>query len=500
MCDLHGNRELDHYCTEHEEIMCSQCATEGHTKTPCQSMPLVGASKQVADQLEEGMFELKKLKSASQSILGGRRLDDMMRMVQEVEDMVDSYFVEIKRKIDNAKSLLKPFSVLSREEMWKLKTIATKKLPTAPPVRTSTDDQDVARDLVARLQEVRKQTKAAKDVLNTLPNYVEVSIGPGFMESLSFEGNPIVITQKGQTILTDDDFHGSVSSASGPQETVQLIEKSHFRLEHCTDIAILEDCIIASVGDSVQKRDRKSMSFRQAMAIPDAGKLCVIGETTEVSVLQKTGYITIFDTFPNLKPLYRLLTDAVYHDMCYLESMQGDTGCPKQSPVFVVCYTNRDIFSSDCIDLISAKRTKYPGKLPSFHVKSTTVAESSFGKDKSRFVGTRSISAYQGRFIVAGAKSGVTCINKAGFLIWMVNTTKHIYCMLTYKTLIFVYAKDERKIMIIGKQGQVVEENVLPPVDICPQKLSADKDMLMVKYGGKYEWIIFQKKYENVRS
>lgn len=499
MCDRHDRKPLDHYCLEHEEIVCEQCATEKHAQTPCQSMLLVDASKHVAVKLEASVPELKKLRGASQSILDGKRLDDTLKIVDEAEELLDNYVAELKRKINNAKSLLRPFSELSREERWKLKTVATKKIPPGVPNKGTTD-YDEARDLVSRLQEVGKQTKTAREVLNALPGYVDVSVNLKFIDSLSFDGNPILVTKKGQPVEKDDDIISEISASEfgKQQETVYLIEKSHFSLEHCTDIVILEDYIIASVGDSVQKRDRKRMSFRQALTAPGAGKLCLIGETSEVTVLQKNGYITVFETYPNLQPLFRLLSDAVYHDISYLESTMGDYGCPKDSPVFVVCYTNRDPFVSDCVSLIQPKRTKYPGKLPSYHVTSRILAESAFGKTRARFVDARTLATFQGRYIIIGALKGITCINKAGVLIWTVDTYKKIVHLMTYRTLVFVCVHEECKIMTIGTQGLVIEENVLPPIDIQPRKLSAYNDTLMARYHDKYEWIIFKKMYEDV--
>ena len=496
MCDRHDKKELDHYCIEHEEIVCEQCATENHAQTPCQSMLLVLASKHVNAKLEAGVFEIKKLKKTSQSILDGTRLDDTMRTVHEAEEMLDTFVEKARKKIDHAKSLLRPFSELSREELWKLKTIATKKIPSEAPVRSSTTDIDEARDLVTRFQEIRKQSHMATEVLNALPSYVDVSINPDFTDLFSFDGQPVLLTRKGDVLEEDDEFLDGAPTTTSLQETVRLVEKSHFSLDHCSDIALLDDCMVVSVCDSVQKRDRKRMSFRQALTLPGAGKLCVIGATTEVSVLQKAGFITIFETDPDLRPLYRLMTEIRYYDMCYFKSTQGDIGCPKQSPVYVVCYTNRDAFSSrssDCIDIVQAKRTKYPGRLPAFNLKSTTIADSAFGKSRSRFVGARSVSALQGRFIIIGAKNGVTCIDTTGELKWTVNTNKPINHLMTYRSLLFVCTADERNIMVIGKQGHVMEENVLPPVDIFPQKLCAYEEILMVKYMDKDKWIVFKK-------
>ena len=126
-------------------------------------------------------------------------------------------------------------------------------------------------------------------------------------------------------------------------------------------------------------------------------------------------------------------------------------------------------------------------------MKSTTIADSAFGKSRSRFVGTRSVSALQGRFIIIGAKNGVTCIDTTGELKWTVNTNKPINHLMTYRSLLFVCTADERNIMVIGKQGHVMEENVLPPVDIFPQKLCAYEEILMVKYMDKDKWIVFKK-------
>lgn len=497
MCDRHERKPLDHYCIEHENIVCAQCATEEHSQTPCESMPVIEAARHIVPQLDIGMSELRKLKMTSQSILDGKRQEETLRTVSEAEALLDNYVEEIKRKIRKAKSAIRPFSELSREERWKLKSVASKKIPNGPPVRETDDINDV-KDLVSRLQEVRKQTKAAKEILNDLPNYVEVGVNQDFVNSLKFEGNPIVIKRKGEVEDSGDEMDDLALSLHDRQESVYLIEKSSFTLEHCTDIVIMDDYIIASVGDSVQKRDRKKMSFRQALTITGAANLCVIGETTEVAVLQKWARIHIIETIPNLAILFSLSIPRYYADISYLESVIGSNGCPQHSPVFVVCYSNHEAFATEYVDLIQAKPTKYPGKPPTFNIHSRTIAESTFGKNKSRFRGIWSVTAFQNRDIVVGATKGVTCISKTGTLVWTIDLDQQVTLVMAYKTIIFVAVKEERKVLTIGQLGHVIDENILPPMDLIPQKMCARDDTLMVKNVGQYKWIIFKKMYESV--
>lgn len=496
MCDRHNKKPLDHYCLEHGDIICGQCATEEHAQTPCESMPLVDASRHIVPQLDIGMSELRKMKIVSQSILDGKRQEETLRMVHEAETLLDDYTDTLRKKLRKARSLLRPFTELSREERWKLKAVATKKIPNGSHVRDTADYQE-ARDLVMLLQEVNKQTKVAKEILNSMPNYLEVSISEDFTNSLRFEGNPILIKRKGEVEDSGDEMDESTSSVTN-QETVYLIEKSSFTLERCTDLVIMGEYIIASTGDSVQKRDRKRMSFRQALTIPGAGSLCVIGETTEVSVSQKSGHINVMETYPNLVILYRLMIDKQYIDISYMESVLGTNGCPKDSPVFIVCHSNNEAFMTEYVDLIQPKPTRYPGNPPTFSIETSTIAESSFGKNKSRFRGVWSVCAFQNRHVIVGASKGVTCMSKTGNLIWTIDLYKQITQVMAYKTIIFVAVKDDRKILTIGNQGHVMDENILPPMDLYPQKMCAAGDTLMVKHIGQDKWIIFKKMYETV--
>lgn len=499
MCDRHKEKPLDHYCLEHETLVCAQCATESHAQSPCESMPLVAASKHIQAKLDIGVSELKQLKGVSQAILDGKRQDDTLNTIQEAEALLDSYIAEIKSKFQSAKSMLKPFTELSREERWKLKAVATKRIPNGP--KSMGEDFQDARDLSTRLQEVRKQAKAAKEALNSLPNYVEVSINPEFINALKFDGKPVIVTRKGQETDSGDEMDDSKSSTTVGQETVYLVEKSYFSLEHCTDIVMFEDFIVCSVGNSIQKRDRKRMSFRQALTLEGAGKLCILGETTEVSVLQNGRFITIIETVPDLTILYKLMIDKHYFDISYLECTLGSGyNCPEQNPVFAVCHSQQEAFLSDFVDLIQAKPTRYPGRLPSYNIDSRTIAESQFGRNKSRFRGARSVCAFQSRNIVVGALKGVTCVAKTGVLIWTIDIYKPIVQVMAFRTLVFVCVKDERKLMTIGKEGHVISENILPPIDLYPQKLSALNDILMVKHADRFRWIIFKKMYEPMEN
>ncbi|KAL4238200.1 hypothetical protein ACF0H5_002912 [Mactra antiquata] len=500
MCDRHSGKVLDHYCLEHNKIICSKCASEEHAQTPCESIPLNKASKHIVVKLEHETAELRKLKSTSQSILDGKRHDDIMRTAREVEEIIDNYALELKRKLKATTASVRPFSELSQEERWKLKSVVASKIPNGPTFKETLDNDDT-RDMATRLQEVTQQVKTAKEALHSLPNYVELSINQEFLKSMTFVGNPMMIKRNGGTEVSDDEIlQDSNTSLSVYQETVFLIEKSSFQLEHCKDIAVMSEFIIASVGDSVQKRDRKRMAFRQAISIQGASTLGVIGETTEVFVMQKIGRITILETIPSLKILYALMMHQTYIDVSYLESVQGIRGCPEQSPVFVVGHSKREPFKTEFVDLIHPRQTRYPGKPPTFLVKSTNIADSSYGKFRTRFRGITSLSTFQNTHVIVGASKGVTCLSKTGNLIWTLDLQIPITDVICYGTLVFVSVKDESKIITIGKQGHVIEENILPSMDLLPQKMSAFEDTLFVKHWGVSKWAIFRKIYENVNT
>ena len=498
MCDRH-NKQLDYVCLEHEDIACERCATEEHSRTPCECIPLAKASRHLISKLEVGMSELKKLKSTSRSILEGKRQDDTVKTIQDAELRLDKFVDEMKKKLQKAKMSLRPFSELTRESRLKLKSVATRKILNGPPIRDGGDDHEV-RDMVERLKEIRKESREAKSLLYTLPSYVEVEINKDFIDALKFSGNPVLVYKKG--IVEEDENvndNQTESSYSIVQETVSLVEKTAFVLEHCFDIVIMDEYIIATVGDSVHKRDRKRLTYRQAISIENASFLCKIGETSEVAVLQRHLCITVVETNPNMYVLFRIAADKPYTDICYLESLYGmPYGCPDPSPVFVGCYGKRDPPMNDVVEIILAKKTKFPGRLPCYSLATRTIAESGMGKQRSRFRGARTVSSFNNRFVVVGASMGVTCIDKSGNLIWTVDMYKQVLNVMSFRTLIFVVIEDEDRISTIGQSGLVIAENVLPPGKVSPENLSAQDAMLMVKHRKQDKWSMYNLLFENL--
>ena len=54
--------------------------------------------------------------------------------------------------------------------------------------------------------------------------------------------------------------------------------------------------------------------------------------------------------------------------------------------------------------------------------------------------------------------------------------------------------------MTVGKQGHVLEENVLPPLRFTPVKLSASNDVLMARDAGKCYWYLFKQMFETMKD
>lgn len=496
MCDRHS-KPLDFICIEHESYVCERCAVEDHSRTPCQSVPLSNAGRPLISKLEMGMSDLKKLKSTSRAILEGKRQDDTARTIEDAELRLDKFVDEMKKKLHKAKMSLRPFSELTRESRIKLKSIATRKILNGPPIRDGGDDDEI-RDMLERLREVRKESQEAKSVLYTLPSYVEVEVNKEFIQALKFSGNPVLIYKKGE-IEEEEPFseNKSESSYSVTQETVYLVEKTSFVIEHCFDIAILDEYIIATVGDSVQKRDRKRLTYRQGISMENASFLCKIGETSEVAVLQKYLCITVLETNPNMFILFRITVDKPYTDICYLESLYGmPYGCPDPSPVFVGCYGRRDPPMSDFVEIVLAKKTKFPGRSPCYNLAAKTIAEGGIGKQKSRFRGAKTVCSYQNRFVVVGASMGVTCIDKSGNLIWTVDMYKQVLHVMSFRTLIFVITEGEDRVSTVGQSGIVIAENVLPPGKLSPENLTAHDDILMVKHRTIHKWSMYKLMFE----
>ena len=498
MCDRHG-KQLDFICLEHEDYVCESCALEDHSRTPCQSVLVANAGRYVISKLEMGMSELKKLKFTSRSILDGKRQEDTIKTIDDAELRLDKFVDEMKKKLMKAKMSLRPFSELSRESRWKLKSIVSKKIPTGPPVRNGGDEAEV-RNMVERLKEIRERSRDAKAVLYDLPSYVEVEINKDFIHALKFAGNPVLLYKKGE-VEEEENFNDNqtVSSYSQVQETVYLVEKTAFVLEHCFDIVIMDEWIIATVGDSVHKRDRKRLTYRQAISVNNASFLRRIGETSEVAVLQRYLCITVLETNPNMYVLFRISIDRPYSDICYLESLYGmPLGCPDPSPVFVGCYSKREAPLLDCVEIILAKKTKFPGRTPCYALAARTIAESGPGKQKARFRGARTVCSFQNRFIIVGSAIGVTCIDQSGNMIWTVDMYKQVIYIMSFRTLAFVILEGEDVITTVGLSGLVIAENVLPPGKVKPEKFCAHDETMMVKHRNADKWNMYKLLFENL--
>lgn len=261
--------------------------------------------------------------------------------------------------------------------------------------------------------------------------------------------------------------------------------KERFQLDGCEDAIVLRDCIVLSLGDKLQKRDRKTLKLGIEMKLTNCSTFCAIsGAPTHVAVIQLQKCITVLDTQFGISVIYKIKFKQDYLDFCHIGTT--DDGPHHPSYVFAAIYKGHPNQPVNCVDIIQAKPTHRPGRPPMFDIKAQELVIDAAGYRPKVIHG---IGGFPDRHVVLGTGDAVVCVNEAGKLVWKTPVPREVSGVLCTKSYVYACLQDEKKIVTFNKGGFVTEEDVIPNLDIIPCKVSANWDIMLVKDFKTKAWV-----------
>lgn len=266
----------------------------------------------------------------------------------------------------------------------------------------------------------------------------------------------------------------------------KYIIKDKTQLDGCEDALILKESLILSLGNKVQKRDRKGVKLIVEMKLAYCSTMCVIrGSDTQIAVLQLQKCINVLDTLYGLSVLYKIKIQQAYVDFCHIGST--DDGPHHPSYVFAAVYKGYARQPVNCVDIVQARETRRPGRPPVYEI---LAKELNIAKDGFTITEIYGISGFEDGHIVMGIGDAVICVNESGRLVWRRPVPRSVSGVLCTKSLIYVCVQDEKRVVTFNKGGFVTDENVITDIGLIPCKLSANWDTLLVKDFKTKKWAL----------
>lgn len=259
--------------------------------------------------------------------------------------------------------------------------------------------------------------------------------------------------------------------------------KERFQLQGCEDAIVLKDSMVLSLGDKVQKLDRKTMKLAVEMKLANCSTLCAITDTpAQVAVIQLQKCITVLDTQFGLSVVYKIKIKQDYVDFCHIGNT--DDGPRHPSYLFAAIYKGFPNQPVKCVDVVQAKHTRRPGRPPVFDIKTTELDMSGF---KPNII--YGIGGFNDGHFVLGTGEAVVCVSEAGKLVWKTPVSREVSGILCTKSYIYACLQEEKKVVIFNRAGFVTDENVIPNLDIIPCKVSANWDIMLLKDFRTKAWV-----------
>ena len=266
--------------------------------------------------------------------------------------------------------------------------------------------------------------------------------------------------------------------------------QSRIELGDCIDTVVVKDGIVLSMGNTIQKRDRKTLKIISELKLSHAGKMCPVHGTNNIGVMQYKKCIAIINTVKGLSIVYRFNIGKAYDDFCYVETV--DTGPIHPSYVFAATFQIAENLPINSIDIIQARETKRPGRPPMFGMVASNIPLDIQGIETQKILG---ISAFSDGKIVVGVPKALVCVTKTGKFLWKVAVQQDISGVFCTSNCVYACVQDQRKIITLNKMGYITDDNIIPDLDAFPCRISAYWDCMLVKDFKSKAWVSVVWKY-----
>lgn len=287
----------------------------------------------------------------------------------------------------------------------------------------------------------------------------------------------------------------------------EVQESGDIELPACTDVKLFETYVVLTMGEKIMKLDIETKETIEELKLPYAGRMCAIRKSSCVGVIQTNSSITVIKTDPHLKVLYTIKTKKAYTDICHVEThVNTPRNVPDTSFTFGLVYTDISCDKGkrydEKIDIVKAAATttankhripEYNSSVEAFHVKPF---------DISGISGIGVVWSGGKLKLILGCVGNIVCLEQSESKItkaWSIPIRKAATDVVCVKNLAYICVQDERRVVLVDKDGKVVCENVLEGLMECrPHRLSVFADTLLVKLFDESKWksVVFAKQYK----
>ena len=274
------------------------------------------------------------------------------------------------------------------------------------------------------------------------------------------------------------------------EKKAKYVLQNKLELENCVDVVVAKDGIVLSMGNSIQKIDKKTMKIISELKLSHSGTMCPIHGTNYVAVMQEKKCITLINPVKGLSIVYRVRIVKDYNEFCHVDTV--DSGPVHPSYVFAATFRSAENLPVNAIDVIRARETKRPGRPPMFEVATSNIPLYVQGIEVQKIFG---ISAFSDGKIVFGAPNALICVTQTGKFLWKVAMQRDVSGVFCTNAFVYACIQDQRKIVTLNKMGYITDDNIIPDLDVIPCRISANWDCLLVNDFKSKAWVSVVFKY-----
>jgi hypothetical protein len=200
--------------------------------------------------------------------------------------------------------------------------------------------------------------------------------------------------------------------------------------------------------------------------------------------------------------VYKINTTKPYSNICFVESFTGNpNGLPDPCYTFAAVYTDTSSAKrrhyTEKVDLVKAKATTVSQRVPRYDARVDAFDLTPF--DISGISGIGVVWSDGKLNVILGCTTKILCVVRSKTRIekkWEIPIRKAATDVVCVKPKVYVCVQDEGRIMLVDKDGNIENENVLESILQCrPHKLSVCDDNLLVKSFEETRWrnLVFAK-------
>lgn len=268
----------------------------------------------------------------------------------------------------------------------------------------------------------------------------------------------------------------------------------HIVLPSCVDVEIFGEYYILINDDKVIKNDKQTGKTLTEMTLVGAQRLCRIKQSSCVAVLQMPAQVTIVATKDRMEIVYKINTSKPFSAICHLNNFSGTDRClPNPYHTFAVSFSRAIPGSDDEIYILLAGKSSV----------STEFNKQKLYKENAKLLkaknikGISGICSFSGSVIVVSCTDMILCLQYNNNLdtksLWSIPTSKAVtdvcYTMENKKVYVYASIQDEKRIVKLDKDGNVLKENVLPPdSNTKPGRISVKGGTILVREFNESIW------------